>query len=429
MTGDCVGFARRVQKTLYSLERSVACYQSLKSGLYVPWRMTLWLITVLVFSMSFGIANAAKKPVLPAPYTYYSVGNPDFSPAIVQAREHPSYVLMGGGPDVDEAFRWMIQKAGITPATGGRLVVIRATGDGGYDPYIYYSNKKKSTASSDIADGWVGGASLGLSSVETLVIPSTAAANDEFVNTVVGRANAVWIAGGDQADYIKYWKGQALETTLKTLMDHNVPVGGTSAGLAVLGGFDFTAQNGTVTSPQALTDPYNAFMTFDPSPLSTLGGFIAPAALAKTIVDSHLDSRDRMGRLISFVSRLIGTYSGTGTQQYGCAGGVLGNSTARGIGIGVEAALLVQRNPDLTYTGQRVTNISTTTESAVYFVDVTQGPTVCTSGKPLEVPTSSVVIRKLANSGTTINLTDWSNFPIHKSVGVSSGLLLPANPY
>jgi len=281
--------------------------------------MTLWLITVLVFSMSFGIANAAKKPVLPAPYTYYSVGNPDFSPAIVQAREHPSYVLMGGGPDVDEAFRWMIQKAGITPATGGRLVVIRATGDGGYDPYIYYSNKKKSTASSDIADGWVGGASLGLSSVETLVIPSTAAANDEFVNTVVGRANAVWIAGGDQADYTKYWKGQALETTLKTLMDHNVPVGGTSAGLAVLGGFDFTAQNGTVTSPQALTDPYNAFMTFDPSPLSTLGGFIAPAALAKTIVDSHLDSRDRMGRLISFVSRLIGTYSGTGTQQYDLA--------------------------------------------------------------------------------------------------------------
>jgi len=122
-------------------------------------------------------------------------------------------------------------------------------------------------------------------------------------------------------------------------------------------------------------------------------------------------------------------YAIQGQGQYGCAGGVLGNSTARGIGIGVEAALLVQRNPDLTYTGQRVTNISTTTESAVYFVDVTQGPTVCTLGKPLEVPTSSVVIRKLANSGTTINLTDWSNFPIHKSVGVSSGLLLPANPY
>lgn len=407
----------------------MACYQSLKSGLYVPWRMTLWLITVLVFSMSMGIANAAKNPVLPAPYTYYAVGNPNFSPANIQVREHPSYVLMGGGPDVDEAFRWMIQRAGVTPKTGGRLVVIRATGDGAYDPYIYYSNRKKSTASSDIADGWVGGASLGLSSVETLVIPSSGAANAEFVNTVVGRANAVWIAGGDQADYIKYWKGQKLEGTLKSLMDRNVPFGGTSAGLAVLGGFDFTALNGTVTSLQALTDPYNAFMTFDPSPLSTLGGFIAPAALANTILDSHFDSRDRMGRLISFVSRLIGTYSGAGTQQYGCAGGVLGNSTARGIGIGVEAALLVQRNANLTYTGQRVTNISTTSESAVYFVDVTQGPTVCTSGKPLDVPTSSVVIRKLATSGTTINLTDWSNFPIHTSVGVSSGMLLPANPY
>ncbi len=418
----------------------MACYQSHKSVLYASWRMMLGLITVLVFSMSFGVANA-KKPSPPSPsppFTYYSVGDPDFSPTVSQGQAHASYVLMGGGPDVDEAFRWMIQRAGITPATGGRLVVIRATGDGAYDPYIYYSNKKKSTASSDIVDGWVGGASLGLTSVETLVIPSTAAANDDTVNRVVAKANAVWIAGGDQADYIKYWKGQELEQTLKALIDKdkNVPIGGTSAGLAVLGGFDFTALNGTVTSPQALTDPYNPYMTFDPSPLNAGGGFIAPEALANTILDSHLDSRDRMGRLITFVSRLIGTYPGAGTQQYGCTGGVLGNSTAKGIGIGVEAALLVQGNPESGYTAQRVTNISTTTESAVYFVKVTDGPTRCTSGKSLDVPTSSIEICKLANSGTSINLTgwsnnlpDWSKFPICNRFGVTSGMLLPANPY
>jgi hypothetical protein len=54
---------------------------------------------------------------------------------------------------------------------------------------------------------------------------------------------------------------------------------------------------------------------------------------------------------------------------------------------------------------------------------------VCAAGKPLDVPTSSVVIRKLANSAAAINLSDWSGFPIHQSVGVVAGSLLPANPY
>ena len=384
--------------------------------------MIIELMAASIFSVSFTAANAAKNP-----YTYYSVGDPGVSPT-VPAPSDRSYVLMGGGTDVDEAFRWMIRQAGITPATGGRLVVIRATGDGAYDPYIYFSDKKSST-SSVIKAGWVGGASLGLTSVETLVIPSTTAANDPFVNTVVGRANVVWIAGGDQSDYIKFWKGQALETTLKTVMNNNVPIGGTSAGLAVLGGFDFAAMNGTVTSTQALSDPYNAYMTFDPAPLSTFGGFIAPAVFANTIMDSHLDTRDRMGRLIAFVSRLIAPYPGPGKQQFGCKAGVLGNSTASGIGIGEQAALLVWGNPRGGYQGRRVTNPSTTTESAVYFVNVTQGPTACTAGKPLDVPASSVTIRKLAESSSTIDLPDWSRFPIYKSVGVSSGVLNPPDPY
>jgi len=389
------------------------------------WYQLAATLLTLVFGASFGAAQA--KPVKTA-YEYYAEGNPDVVPTVSQSQPHPSYVLMGGGPDVDDAFRWMIRRAGVAPGTGGRLVVIRASGDDGYNPYIYYSGRK-SAMDSVVRDGWVGGASLGLSSVETLVIPSTAAANDPFVNTVLARANAVWIAGGDQANYIRYWKGQALEATLNGLMQKNVPIGGTSAGLAVLGGFDFAALNGTVTSTQALSNPYNSYVTLDPNPLSTVGGFIAPPALANTITDSHLDSRDRMGRLITFVSRLIGTYSGAGQQEFGCPGGVLGNNTARGIGIGVEAALLVQRNPDLTYSGSRVTNISTTTESAVYFINVTLGPTVCAAGKPLEVPTSSVVIRKLANSAASINLTDWSGFPIYQSVGVMNDTLLPANPY
>jgi cyanophycinase-like exopeptidase len=405
---------------------TVADFLSKQSGKIASWRFLRSAFLALSLITVIGVAQAGKAP----PYTYSAVGDAAVVPSVSSVQPYPSYVLMGGGPDVDEAFRWMIKQAGIRPGTGGRLVVIRATGDGAYNPYIYYSSAASSTGSADIVDGWVGGASLGLTSVETLVIPSIAAANDTFVNAVLGRANAVWIAGGDQSDYIKFWKGQTLEKTLGTLMKNNVPIGGTSAGLAVLGQFDYAALNGTVTSAQAMSNPYNKYMTLDPAPLSTSGGFIAPPALANTILDSHLDARDRMGRLITFVSRLVANYPGSGSQQLGCTGGVLGNNAARGIGVSVESALLVNWDPvNAHYVGRRVTNNpAPTTEAAVYFVNVTQGPTLCTSGKPLAVGASAVQIRKLADSTTSINLSDWSTFPIYRSVGVNAGVLSP-DPY
>lgn len=410
------------------LHVSISAFAALRRGFA--------MCLVLLSGAFAGVAMAGKLPANSAPYTYYAVGavgNPvgTVAPKITLAPPpYPAYVLMGGGPDVDEGFRWMIQKAGITPASGGRLVVIRTTGDGAYDPYIYYSNKRSSTKLADIIDGWVGGAALGLTSVETLVIPSITAADDTTVNAIVGNANAVWIAGGDQSTYIKFWKGRKLEQTLKSLMAANVPIGGTSAGLAVMGGFDYAALYGSATSPLALQNPYYADITLDPNPLSTSGGFIAPPAFANIIFDSHLDSRDRMGRLIAFVSRLIGPYAGSaGSPLFGCPGGVLVNGTARGIGIGVETALLVEGNALGTFIGHRVTNVSTTSESAVYFVNIIQGPTVCAAGKPLDIPTSSIQIRKMADTGSWINLTDWSVFPIYKSLGVSVGTLLPSNPY
>ncbi|WP_256330371.1 cyanophycinase [Variovorax sp. YR216] len=368
--------------------------------------------------MALGIASAGK------PYSYFVTGDADAQVATLQSSSTPSVVLMGGGPDVDEAFRWMIARAGIKPGTGGRFVVIRATGTDAYDPYIYYSDAALTTATT-VADQWVGGASLGLSSVETLVIPSVAAANDAFVNSVVGRANAVFIAGGDQSDYINFWKGTRLDQTLQGLLANNVPIGGTSAGMAVLGQFDFAALRGSVTSTQALADPFNKYMTLDPSPLSLTGGFLTPPALASTIVDAHLDSRDRMGRLIAFVSRLVAVNSNSG-----CPGGILasgsGFAAARGIGVDVETALLVQGNKGShAFTARRVTNPSTTSESAVYFVRPLNSPTVCAPGTPLTA--TNVEIKKLADSQTIFNLSDWTGLPSYFVDAISGALT--SSPY
>jgi len=234
-------------------------------------RFPIWLLQLLlssVLALSFSLSAAAPKPK----YDYYLTGN-DADVESSQPPRSPSTVLMGGGPDVDDAFRWMIAKAG-----GGDFVVIRASGADGYNQYIY-----------DMG---------GVDSVETLVIPSREAAADPFVLDRVSRAEALFIAGGDQSDYIKYWKGTPLQTVIEELIARNVPIGGTSAGLAVLGEFDFAALNGTVTSAQALSDPYDRRMTLD-------RGFLTAPYLEGAIADAHLDTRDRMGRLLTFVARIV----------------------------------------------------------------------------------------------------------------------------
>ena len=85
---------------------------------------------------------------------------------------------MGGGKDLDEAFRWLCDRA-----EGGDFLVLRATGDDDYNPYIQKLCR--------------------LNSVATLLIPSRAAAADPFVAQRISEASALFIAGGDQANYIK----------------------------------------------------------------------------------------------------------------------------------------------------------------------------------------------------------------------------------
>jgi len=366
-------------------------------------------------------------------YSYFVTGTRYFNPGNLtplQPLPAPApklinpLVLMGGGPDVDSAFRWMIQSAGIGPSTGGRFVVIRSVGTDAYDPYLMYSDATGSTTGAAV-DGYVGGAALGLSAAETLVIPDAAAANDDFVNKVLATANSVWIAGGDQSSYLGKWKGSKLQTTLKALIARGVPIGGTSAGANVLGQFIYSGQNGSVTSDKALSNPYNREMTFDPQPF-TASSFLAPTAaqaipaLGNTFVDPHFDARDRMGRLVAFVSRSI---AANGSQ--GCSGGVLNYSQGRGIGVGVETALLIQGDGSASHpwTGQRVSNPSTTTLSAVYFLSPLTTPTQCLSGKTLTI--QNLRVQRLSDSNSQFNLGTWqplsgvlSNYDVSVNAGI-----------
>jgi len=372
----------------------------------------------------------AAQPVLAGSnYTYSSVGTPA---APVSAKPvscvgtacSPSVVLMGGGYDVGEAFRWMIAQAGITRATGGRFVVIRATGTDAYNPYVYSHLGQVDTTTPRNYE-MVGGIDLGVTSVETLVIPSRKAAEDPFVLGVIAKASAIFIAGGDQADYYNYWQGTSLDAALQRAANAGIPVGGTSAGNAMLGQYAFVALRGTATSGDALADPFNRYMTI--SPLNTSStkvpgqSFLGIASLEKTITDDHFNTRDRLGRLFGFIAR-IGN---------GCPGGVEVFDTVLGIGVDEETALLVS-GPRGAARAQLVANPYNpdnttpqyTPQNSAYFAKIVRAPTLCASGQPLN-DSSGIQVYRLSAQTTqpspypaapqysfkvkaTFNLSDWT---------------------
>jgi cyanophycinase len=188
-------------------------------------------------------------------------------------------VLMGGGRDVDAAFKWMIDRSG-----GGDVVIIRTTGTDAYNPYVN---------------------GLGtVNSVETLKIDSKDLANNDTVASIIRNAEMLFIAGGDQSTYMKYWKGTKTEKAINYLLNEKkAPVGGTSAGCAILGGLYYSGENGSVTSPEALQNPYiNTVNLYN-------NDFIKAPFLQQVITDQHYLTREREGRSLVFAGRILKDWS------------------------------------------------------------------------------------------------------------------------
>src|ERR1700751_4013966 len=160
------------------------------------------MLLLFVWSCVFP-AFAAKQ------YSYFRVGNPNDVTTATTA----GTALEGGGTDVDAVYQWMCQRSG-----NGDFLVIRATGTDAYNPYIQQLCPNEN-------------------SVATLIIPNRTAANDPFVSSTILNAEALFIAGGNQADYINFWTGTPGESALNTLIARGVPIVGTSPGRNVLSDF------------------------------------------------------------------------------------------------------------------------------------------------------------------------------------------------
>lgn len=294
---------------------------------------------VLLFFVAIP-AFAAKQ------YSYFRVGNP----TDVTTPTTAGFVLMGGGTDVDAAFQWMCQRSG-----GGDFLVIRATGTDAYNPYIQQLCP-------------------GENSVATLIIPNLAAANDPFVASTINSAEALFIAGGNQADYINFWTNTPVQAGINNLIARGVPVGGTSAGMNVLSEFVYSALlSQGVTSSEALADPYNKYITL-------ARDFVNIPILQGLIDDPHFVTRDRMGRDLAFLCRIYNNNWST---------------MPRDIDIDEQTALLLDS----------MGNGSVVGISTVYFLQAPGAPQVCQPSTPLTYDNISVY---RIQAGATFNVVKWS---------------------
>jgi cyanophycinase len=300
--------------------------------------MRQFAIVILLVLLSVVPGEAGKR------FTYIREGNP----ANVYTATSPGFVLMGGGTDVDEAFQWMCDLAG-----GGDFLVIRATGTDAYNPYVQQLCP-------------------GVNSVSTLIVPTVAAASDPFVVATVKDAESIWIAGGDQSNYVA-WKGTGLQDELNAAIVRGVPVGGTSAGMMVLTQFIYSALGSQgVTSSQALGNPYNKYITLDRE-------FASVPGLEATIGDSHFVTRDRMGRTLAFMCRIA---SSEWSHQ------------PRAIAVDEQTALLIDNDGRVTVVGL----------GTAYFLQAPGPAESCRANTPLTY-TGIDVYRVTA--GATFNLGTW----------------------
>ena len=129
---------------------------------------------------------------------------------------------------------------------------------------------------------------------QSLQIITRAMADDPTTADLLRTASGIFIEGGDQWDYVETWAGTLAEQAIIDVFNAGGVIGGTSAGLAVLGQVDFSAEYGSIIAPEALDNPCRLDMALSEALLPLL---------PDVITDSHFHSRGRLGRLIPMLAR------------------------------------------------------------------------------------------------------------------------------
>jgi cyanophycinase-like exopeptidase len=258
-------------------------------------------LALLIASLSFGAAPALAGKGGGSVNIIRLGSASDVSPSL----NGPSFFLQGNGAPTAEYFDHHIDQVSTDPVD---IVVLAASFASGNT-----SQSAECVAIMDFSGSKV-------NSCETITITKASGADDATATADVQKAEIVYFAGGDQCNYVG-WKGSSVYNAVLGVVARRGGVGGGSAGEAIQGEFIYDGCQGSATSSEALSDPYDNSISF------TYDFFHWPN-LGKVFTDSHFVERNRMGRLMSYLARQI---------QDG--------KTSAGYGLGIDAgtAVLIDR--------------------------------------------------------------------------------------
>jgi cyanophycinase len=186
------------------------------------------LLVIVVASISIMESAASNIRSLSVSTPFYELWRYG-APTDVVVTHLPGAVLIGGGPDCEAAFEHFILNA-----NGGDMVVMRASGDDAYNDWIFGLSLNNPALKP-------------LNSVTTIKWNGRQASFDPNVINVIRNAAAVFFAGGDQSMYLDFWSQTPVQSILQDkLID--TTMGGTSAGLAIMGNYIYPAHVGSAQS-------------------------------------------------------------------------------------------------------------------------------------------------------------------------------------
>jgi cyanophycinase len=300
------------------------------------------------FSLGIFLICSSLAPAAPAKWKYWRTGNSEDSPAVPRT----GFALMGGGSQQETAFQFLCERT-----NGGDFLILRAQTE---DEYAETVNKEIF-------------AMCPLNSVATIVFDDRENADDAKVVEIIDHAETIFIAGGDQSNYVRFWQDTPVQNALNRHIAAGKPIGGSSAGLAVLGEFSFSSMIDTVHSAEALADPYGNKVTLSRD-------FLRVPLLADVITDTHFAKRDRMGRLLVFMARIL---------EDGWA------KRVRSIAVEENVAVLLEADGTAKVTGG----------GAAYFLEAKKAPEVCRRKQSLRF--AGISVRRVADGGV-FNVKAWA---------------------
>ncbi len=287
-------------------------------------------------------------PTALAKWKYFRTGNVDDSSATPRA----GYALMGGGARQGPAFKFLCERT-----NGGDFLVLRADTE---DDYVKRVNEEIR-------------ATCPLNSVATIVFSNREDSADSKLVQIIEQAETIFLAGGDQSNYVRFWQDTPIQNAINRHIAAGRPIGGSSAGLAVLGEFSFAAMIDTIDSSEALANPYGNKVTISRD-------FLRIPLLAGVITDTHFAKRDRMGRLVTFLARIL---QDGWTQQ------------VRSVAVEENAAVLLEPDGQAKIVGL----------GPAYFIEAPKPPEVCRKSTPLRITGISV---HRVSPGGVFNLKTWT---------------------